>query len=227
MKKRLNGSLCLHGFKKVMDMKKWVLLILLFAAQPLYAMNEQQFVQMIGQFQQAVEGNEQARDQVKHLLEQILAQDENDPLALVYYGSTLTLEGRDAWMPWNKMKLTEKGMDIMEKALKMSRGITETPVYLKRSIEMEVLMSCAITFTQVPKMFGRFEQGVDLLDEITNDPRYQQFNSEQKASYLYYRGMAAINMQHTKDARVYLQQSIDLNADPQINTRAAEALKGL
>jgi len=40
-------------------------------------------------------------------------------LFLAYQGSSYTLVGRDAWMPWNKIGYTEKGLDMIGKALRM------------------------------------------------------------------------------------------------------------
>ncbi len=209
-------------------MKKALLIVLtIFMTQSAYAMNEQQFQAMIKRYVEALDGNHQSRDDVKQMLGAIIEEDKSDAIAHVFYGSTMTLEGRDAWMPWNKMGLTEKGMDIMDRALKMSKGNDEIPSFLNRAIEMEVKTLCAFTFTQVPKMFGRFEQGIELFDEIRLDPRYRQFTDLQKAQFLFYRAKAAASNDHLVDAKNYYQKVIRMNVSEKLSKQSNEELERL
>jgi tetratricopeptide (TPR) repeat protein len=201
-----------------------ILLISLLSFAPANALDQDSYRYMMDLYLQAVDGNEDARDEVKAYLEQVSKDEPDDAITRVYLGSVMTLEGRDAWMPWNKMKLTERGMDIMEQALLMSERTQQILPYLENSVEAEVMMLCAITFTQVPKMFGRFEQGLELFDAIVMEGHYQTFSKQQKGRFLYYRAEAVLKNDRTEDARSYLQKVINMNLQGEITNMAQEAL---
>ncbi|MGB0867776.1 MAG: hypothetical protein ACPGSC_14790, partial [Granulosicoccaceae bacterium] len=65
----------------------------------------------------ASEGDSSAMKRAYNGYSAWVEQSPENPLAQVYLGGVLTLKGRDALMPWNKMKHTEKGLDIMAKAV--------------------------------------------------------------------------------------------------------------
>ena len=66
-------------------------------------------------YNQAVQGNEDMVEVAYERLNDTLQQDGATPLTLVYLGSTETLMGRDAFLPWNKMKYVEKGLSTIDK----------------------------------------------------------------------------------------------------------------
>lgn len=51
-------------------------------------------------------------------LKQVLKYDDKNALALIWLGSLTTIKGRDAWMPWNKLKYVEEGTKLMDKAVR-------------------------------------------------------------------------------------------------------------
>lgn len=59
-------------------------------------------------YNQAAQGNEDLVEVAYERLNDTLQQDGATPLTLVYLGSTETLMGRDAFLPWNKMKYVER-----------------------------------------------------------------------------------------------------------------------
>ncbi len=201
-----------------------LLFMLLINHGSVYALETEAYHRMIRLYQQAVAGDADARDDVKVYLEQLSDSEPENALVMVYKGSVMTLEGRDAWMPWNKIKYTEKGMDLMEQALNMRLDSKEVPTYLNHSLALEIKMLCAITFTQVPKMFGRFEQGLELIDAIVTDKRYQQLSESQRAHLIYYRAEAAIKEDLIEDARNYYKKVLGMKVDDEIRAKAKEAL---
>ncbi|NOR51208.1 MAG: hypothetical protein GQ470_01185 [Gammaproteobacteria bacterium] len=178
-------------------------------------------------YKRAVDGESGARDRVKDLLLKLKSEEPKNPLVMVYLGSTYTLEGRDAWMPWTKMRKTERGLDIMDRAMNMGRGHTGKLDYLDRETDIEIKTICAINFTQVPKMFGRFGQGLELMESIVEDQRYANFSAEQKAEFLYYMGDAAANDERSDDARRYIREALELGLDKGLSARAAEIIEEL
>ncbi len=72
---------------------------------------------MIDVYNQAAEGDKILVDVAHQSFEKHITEQGADPLSLVYLGSTQTLMGRDAWMPWNQMAHTEKGLATIAKGL--------------------------------------------------------------------------------------------------------------
>lgn len=120
-------------------------------------------------------------DKVTLVYQQLTAQIEAqgaDALSLVYLGSTQTLMGRDAWMPWNKMKYTEQGLATISKGLDL---LASQPVALDKQARIQGLPEsllarsiAASTFTSLPDMFNHFERGYDLFLDLLDEPSFTQ-----------------------------------------------------
>ena len=94
-----------------------------------------------------------------------LAPDETAaPLVLAYLGSAQTLQGRDAWLPWNKMRVTESGLAKIDKALRMLDARHETARLRGNPVAAQTRLIAAATFLAVPDfIFHRADQGRSLL----------------------------------------------------------------
>lgn len=73
--------------------------------------------QLLTRFNQAAQGDTGLVDTVHDELSQLVQKQGATPVTLVYLGSSETLQGRDAFMPWNKMKFTERGLATIQKGL--------------------------------------------------------------------------------------------------------------
>jgi hypothetical protein len=73
----------------------------------------------IALYKQAANGDSDKVEQVMKKLQQTIDQQGVDALSLVYLGSSQTLMGRDAWMPWKKPNDVEQGLATIEKGLAM------------------------------------------------------------------------------------------------------------
>ncbi len=63
------------------------------------------------------------KDAVKHskaLLEKLVELEPGNATARAWYGSVLTLCGRDAWLPIEKMRLVQKGLIEMDRAVELA-----------------------------------------------------------------------------------------------------------
>lgn len=69
----------------------------------------------LSQFNQAAQGDSGLVDTVYGELSKQLEEQGATPVTLVYLGSAETLQGREAFMPWNKMKFTERGLATIKK----------------------------------------------------------------------------------------------------------------
>jgi hypothetical protein len=115
------------------------------------------------QYLAGAEGDKRAVDTAVEAFEALLESRPEDPLILVLLGGSQTLQGRDAWMPWNKMSLTEDGLAAMGKAQQWLNPEHDEQMFDGLPVSIQVKALAGITFTQVPDFFGRFEQGYQLL----------------------------------------------------------------
>ncbi len=146
-----------------------------FTAHLAYANPDQA---LIDRYNLAAEGDESLVDPVHQQLSTLLEQQGAKPLTMVYLGSTETLQGRDAFLPWNKMKYTEKGLATIDKGINMLdtlpksvweqeriQGLPEG--YLARAM-------AAATYTSLPDLFNHFDRGYDLFIDLLQEPEFEQ-----------------------------------------------------
>lgn len=183
--------------------------------------------EILAHYSQAGDGNEAMVDSVYKQLHSLIEQQGAKPLTMVYLGSTQTLQGRDAFLPWNKMKYTEQGLATIAKGIGLLdtlpedinqqqrvQGLPET--YLAQAM-------AAVTYTSLPDMFNHFERGYDLyLNLLNNDDFIQQPFAA--SAWVYHTGIAAaLKADDRPQAQVWLSTMEDLDANnPQ--TQAAKSL---
>jgi len=123
-------------------------------------------------FQQTLAKEKSAEASVGYF-QQALKRDPKSPVLKAYLGASHTLEGRDAWMPWNKIDLTEKGLVIIDQALK---SVSSLPGQKKAGgtlINLETYLVAANTFLGIPDdVFHRSKKGKRLLNKIIKHKNY-------------------------------------------------------
>lgn len=120
-------------------------------------------------FQEVQQERRNADDAVAAFERQVAAGGPTLPLALAYLGAAQTLQGRDAWMPWTKLKRVERGLDAIDKALRLiaSDPSGESPIGL------ETRLVAISTFLAVPdRIFHRADRGRRLLRETLASPAF-------------------------------------------------------
>jgi len=99
------------------------------------------------------------------------ADPQRQPLLAAYLGSALTLQGKAAWMPWNKMKFTEQGLDQLDAALAMLKAEHGTVQVRGVPVALQTRLVAAATFVAVPDgLFHRRADGRKLLAALRADP---------------------------------------------------------
>ncbi len=186
-----------------------VLLMLLAATSATSARDLTAFLSAQALYLRGVEGDSTANEQAQALLQALTQVEPADPLLQVYLGATYTLQGRDAWLPWSKVHLTEEGLDRMAKSLKL---LPKEPEQLANGayLDLEVKVLCAITFTQVPQLFGRFEQGEQLFAEVFGDARFAQVPASRQAEVYYYAALAKAEVAKGSEALTLAKQALAL-----------------
>ena len=66
-----------------------------------------------------VEGDKKAVKRARKLFQKLLELDPQNAEALAWYGSVLTLRGRDVWFPASKLKHVSNGIEKMDKAVEL------------------------------------------------------------------------------------------------------------
>ncbi|CAH7192184.1 hypothetical protein L1D33_03660 [Vibrio chagasii] len=178
-------------------------------------------------YNQAAQGNEELVEVAYERLNDTLQQDGATPLTLVYLGSTETLMGRDAFLPWNKMKYVEKGLSTIDKSLGLLKDedqpIHEQPrvqglpdSYLTRAM-------AAVTYTSLPDMFNHFDRGYDLFLSLLSEDEFQQQHFSATSWIYRYAITASIRAEDLTQAQTWLKHMEMADAD-NIETMTAKAL---
>lgn len=93
------------------------------------------------------------------------------PIYAAYLGSAKTLQGKAAWLPWKKLKLTEQGLDQIDKALTALRPEHDHVLVLGTPVSLATRLVAAATFVAVPDgLFHRRASGKSVLAEIRRSP---------------------------------------------------------
>lgn len=175
-------------------------------------------------YMEGSEGDKKSTKTALGQLETLSAENAEDPLALVFLGSTRTLMGRDAWLPWNKLSHTEDGLAEMNKALKMLRPEHDQWHFDDLPVSIQVKSLAGITFTQVPDFFGYFEQGYQLLLETSQDPLLNDVPAENHSYIHYYAALAAERAEEPDRHRRLLQRLAELPVEDEFTIKARNAL---
>lgn len=181
----------------------------------------------LSQFNQAAKGDSDLIDTVYDELSKQLEEQGATPVTLVYLGSTETLQGRDAFMPWDKMKLTERGLATIQKGLDL---IASQPMPLKDQQRLRGLPEyqlatamAAATFTSLPDMFNHFERGYELYLSLLDEPSFNQ-QPFAATSWVYrYAIKAALRAEDVQQAKMWLAQ-MEQRDESNLETQAAKAL---
>lgn len=179
---------------------------------------------LINQYNQAAEGDEEAVQVVYQTLEDAIAKEGADPLSLVYLGSTETLKGRDAFMPWNKMKYTEQGLATIAKGLDLLQN-DATPIHeqqIRQGLPESLLAQAiaAATFTSLPDMFNHFERGYDLYLDLLADEQFQHQHYDATSWIYLYAIRAALRAQEPQQANEWLKEMQQKNSQHPLTLQA-------
>lgn len=94
-----------------------------------------------------------------------------NPVYAAYLGSALALRGRDAWMPWNRIKYVEEGLDHLDRALAALKPEHDRALLRGVPMGIETRLAVANTFLRLPDgIFHRRAQGRKLVAELLKHP---------------------------------------------------------
>ncbi|WP_417069539.1 hypothetical protein [Niveibacterium terrae] len=152
---------------------KTALLLLALAlslAPAAQAIDTTAFQSAFGILQKARSGDSAAADASVAAFEQLLRQDPGNPLLHAYLGSSATLQGSHALLPWNKMKYTEDGLAEIDKALRLLGPQHDQQNLRGVPISLETRLVAASTFLALPGLFKRSTVGHQQLQALLTHP---------------------------------------------------------
>jgi len=152
--------------------------------------------------------SEQANQETYNMLHYMLEKEPDNPLLLVYFGSTETLKGRYAWMPWSKLGYVNDGLAHIERALRLAeqQEVANSPLMILAKYEVQLV--AARTYVALPDMFNTFDSGKQLLDKLLEEEARNQWPNNFRAS-LYSAAARAAEHDGDVEAQAQWQQRAD------------------
>ncbi|MEN9490594.1 MAG: hypothetical protein RJA63_1043 [Pseudomonadota bacterium] len=135
-----------------------------------WAFDEAGFNTAFAHLQKAREGDSKSVDVAVDAFSKLSAQEPGNPLLRAYQGSVEALQGREALLPWNKMKYTENGLATLDKALQQLAPEHEQQLARGVPILLETRLVAASTFLSLPSMFNRGPVGHQQLQALIANP---------------------------------------------------------
>ncbi len=157
--------------------------------------------------------NEKAMKRAEELLTGILGQKPEHAEAMVYYGSLLTLMGRDAFFPWDKLSYVEEGCDYMDKAVRLE------PDNIRLRIRR------AMNNINLPDSFDRQAYYLEDFEFIRKHPAFPNFAPDFQQQMLYYSALACEKNEQLQKSTELYQQVIAINKDTEFAQRAITAIQ--
>ncbi len=169
----------------------------------------------LGKYYHDIGGSQEdkhAVNKAEKYLCQFLNLDSKHGLALVYYGSVLTMKARDAFFPWDKMKYVKKGISRMDKA-----------VYFEPD-NPEVRLIRGINSISLPSMFNRFSCGLEDFKHIEQLDKEKTLDMTKKFWFPYYfnYGLALWKIEKYAEAREKFLNIIHINPNSDYAVSARE-----
>ncbi|MFO7891961.1 MAG: tetratricopeptide repeat protein [bacterium] len=169
----------------------------------------------LGKYYHDRSGNQKHKQAVKkaeEYLTQLLHIDSTHGLALVYYGSLLTMKARDASLPWNKLKYVKKGIARMDKA-----------VYFEPD-NPEVRLIRGINSVSLPSRFNRLPCGLEDFEHIQQIHKKHPLDLTGNfwLSYYFNYGLALWKAENYTQAREKFSNAIEIDPDSDYAAAARE-----
>jgi hypothetical protein len=172
-------------------------------------------------------GDEGARDKAIAAFQAMSAAHPGHPVFAAYEGAATAMKGRDALLPWDKLKFAEKGANAVEKALAQLTPAHDEAL-INGSPESQLVRLVAVnTLLALPDFMNRKAGGKRALEQGLASPTFAQSNANVKAGFLSAAARLANNEKRQADEIGYLKQVVALVPQAPDGTKAAARLKEL
>lgn len=179
------------------------------------------------EFQRGLAGDGLARDRALELFEKLTGAEPRHPLYTAYLGSSYVIKGRDAWMPWNQLRLVERGLAMIDHGLALLGPEHDHTTVADVPLSAEARLVAITTFLQVPGFFNRFEPAKTLLRQALAAPAFAQSPPIVQANYFVQAADAAQRDDKPAEAREFLSKAIDVAPQSEFAVAARRKLAEL
>lgn len=185
-----------------------------------FAAARQQFIAGSG-------GDSSARDASIEAFEKLYGSQPGNPVFLAYQGAGITLKGRDALMPWDKMKYAEKGADMVEKAVSLLAPEHDTMLLNGSPASIETRLVAANTLLALPEFMNRRAGGKRALQAALDSQVLAQAPAPLRANVFAAAARLAADEKRSADEINFLRQVVATQANTPHVSKAAARLKEL
>lgn len=135
------------------------------------AASEAEFLNAQKAFQQARNGEDRQIEPAIAAFDALTRAEPQQPAYAAYLGSALAMKAREAWMPWNKLKYSERGLDQIDQALAALTPQHDSQLLRGVPVSMQTRLVAASTFLALPDgVFHRRAAGKKLIDALLRHP---------------------------------------------------------
>ena len=189
---------------------------------------EAPFVRALEIFERARAGDTSAVEPAIAALGGLVRNEPQQPVYAAYLGSALTLKGRDAWMPWNKMSYVEQGTDRIDGALAALKPEHDRQLLRGVPASVETLFVAATTFIKIPDaIFHRRADGKKILARLIHHPAFAAAPPGFRAAVHVTAADEARRDERTSEETASLKQAIAIDPSGKSADRARVRLKEL
>ncbi len=186
-----------------------------------WAISEAQFQPAFAQFVQATHGNEVAIEKSAEAFVALLAQEPINPVLMAYAGAATSMKALTTMLPWKKMRYSEDGLAMLDKALAMLTAAHNAPLQHEVPAALEVRFVACNTFLAVPGFMNRGARGVKLLNDILTNPLLASAPLSFRGDVWMKAAEVAAKEKRPEEARKYLDEVVKANA-PQAQAARAK-----
>lgn len=159
------------------------------------------------------EGDEKAVEKAVARLAHLLQLNNRHTVAMAFYGSAVTMQGRDTFLPWNKMKYVNEGIGKLDKAVMLD------------STNLRVRLVRGVNSVNLPGFLNRRPFALRDFAFIVAHPDSSRLDKGEQVRTYYFYGLALQQEGRHEEAKRMLETAVNLWPAHAFATRAAAELK--
>jgi hypothetical protein len=185
------------------------------------------FLAALAEFERGLAGDGSANQRARDRFQELLEGEPANPLYLAYLGSSFAIMGRDAWAPWSKLRHTEKGLALLDKALALLTPAHDQETVRGVPVSQEVRLNAAVTFLAVPGFMHRTAAARLVLSDALSSPAFAATPGRVQARLLLQDARLAQRDEKPAEEVEALQRALAAWPDGATATQARTRLKEL
>lgn len=170
-------------------------------------------------------GDAKAGERAAEAFATLSASHPGHPVLLAYQGALLALQGRDAFLPWQKMRAADKGAKLIDAARAMLAPAHEQSAFRGTPEGGETRLVAARTLLALPEFMGRQASGKQVLEAALASPGYPASTEAVRGSLLALAAQQARRERRSGDEAGLLRQVVALAPQSAEGRQAALRLK--